>query len=75
MRLQLFLELLTTTRIFVVVMAANMNWRQALSLPVTLPLGTVTQAAPFQYCTSKSSIPSKLAEVLSVGAPAFCQLF
>ena len=42
---------------------------------MTLPFGTVTQAEPFQYCTSKSRMPSPVAGVVRSGWPAVVQLF
>src|SRR5207253_2002837 len=75
MRLQLLRDAVTTTRIFVVVMFGNEKTRMALSLPVTLPPGIIVQAAPFQVCTWKSSTPSPVAGVFTVGSPAVVQLF
>jgi len=43
---------LTTTRILLAVIGANVNCRQTLLFPVTLQPGTVVQVDPFQYCTS-----------------------
>ena len=81
MRLQLFRELFTTTRIFVVATAGNVNARTALSLPVTLPPGTVVHvgvAVPqpaLQYWTMKSRMPSPVAGEFTSGLPAVVQLF
>ena len=49
MRLQLFRELFTTTLTLPVVTAGNVKTRIALSLPVTLPPGTVVHVDPFKY--------------------------
>jgi len=43
-------------------------------LPITLPFVTVTHAEPFQYCTSKSRMPSPVAGVFRSGWAAVVQL-
>src|SRR6266404_1214132 len=56
-RLQPSGEALVKTLILFVVMAAKLNCRHTLLLPLTLPPGTVTQLLPFQYCTSYPVTP------------------
>src|SRR5688500_6230731 len=47
----------TSTRIFAVCTAGNATSRQTLLFPATCPPGTVTHAAPSQYCTSNAVAP------------------
>src|SRR5687767_10084675 len=44
-------EALVSTRILLVDIVEKITLRQILLLPVTLPLGTVIQLLPSQYCT------------------------
>ena len=50
-------DLLTTTRMLLMVSTAKLNLCHTRSLPVTLPPGTVCQAVPGQYWTSRSAMP------------------
>src|SRR5215213_6493621 len=64
----LSITLFTVTLILLVVMFANVNCRQTLLLPVTLPFGTVTQLVPFQYCTSNAVMPQLVNVMSRVGS-------
>ncbi len=64
-------EALTTTRIRSVVTGGKVKVRHTRLLLVTDPPGTVTQADPDQYCTSKLVKPNWVKVVVAVGcAPA-----
>src|SRR5215471_11589478 len=69
MRLKLPSDVLTSTRIFVVVIGvASSTWRHTRLLFTIEPPGTVTQVDPSQYWTWNAFSPKKLNVIVFVGS-------
>src|SRR5262249_6612208 len=67
-RLKLPNELVTNTRIFVVVTGENTSWRHTRLLFVMATPGSFTHADPSQYCTWKFFNPKNVNVIVFVGS-------
>src|SRR4051812_5192573 len=67
-RLYPFSAFVIQIRIFDVLSTENVNCRHTSELPETVVPGTVAQALPVQYCTSKSRIPYCENVIVGVGS-------